>query len=209
MDLVTRFDGIVRQLLNFVEPVTPAQLYHRFLEASLQSKGTHHQLLATAIYTNPAPLTYDQIKIRFEKSALQSAQGAPPPHAAVAAPDPASKVNYVGSSGPSGSRGSHSHSHSQAASGNSMGRQQSEGYRCNICGEKNHLARTCSFRPQVDALVQRHKRDHQRSGGQRPRNPKKNKARHGFSSRDSAGPADLRAVLLPIARNCVGPITMK
>jgi hypothetical protein len=68
MDLVTRFDGIVRQLNNLREPVTPAQLYHRFLEASLQSKGTHHQLLATAIYTNPVPLTYDQIKVRFEKS---------------------------------------------------------------------------------------------------------------------------------------------
>jgi hypothetical protein len=115
-------------------------------------------------------------------SALQSAQGAPPPHVAVAAPDPAPEVNYVGSSGPSGSRGSNSHSHSQAASENSMGRQQSEGYRCNICGEKNLLARTCSFRSQVDALVQRHKRDFHRSGGQRPRNPKKNKARHGFSS---------------------------
>jgi hypothetical protein len=43
MDLVTLFDGIVRQLQNLGEPVTPAQLYHRFLEASLQSKGTHHQ----------------------------------------------------------------------------------------------------------------------------------------------------------------------
>jgi hypothetical protein len=42
MDLVTRFDGIVRQLHNLGEPVTPAQLYQRFLEASLQSKGTHH-----------------------------------------------------------------------------------------------------------------------------------------------------------------------
>jgi hypothetical protein len=30
MDLVTRFDGIVRQLINLREPVTPAQLYHRF-----------------------------------------------------------------------------------------------------------------------------------------------------------------------------------
>jgi hypothetical protein len=58
MDLVTRFDGIVRHLQNLGEPVTPAQLYHRFLEASLQSPGSHHQLLATAIYTNPAPLTY-------------------------------------------------------------------------------------------------------------------------------------------------------
>jgi hypothetical protein len=76
MDPVTRFDGIVRQLNNLREPVTPAQLYHRFLEASLQSKGTHHQLLATAICTNPVPLTYDQMKVRFEKSALQHAPGA-------------------------------------------------------------------------------------------------------------------------------------
>jgi hypothetical protein len=52
MDLVTCFDGIVHQLPNLGEPVTPAQLFHRFLEASLQSNGTHHQLLATAIYTN-------------------------------------------------------------------------------------------------------------------------------------------------------------
>jgi hypothetical protein len=94
MDLVTRFDGIVRQLNNLREPVTPAQLYHRFLEASLQSKGTHHQLLATAIYTNPVPLTYDQMKIRFEKSALQHAPGAAAPPAA----RDATEVNYVGTS---------------------------------------------------------------------------------------------------------------
>jgi hypothetical protein len=81
MDLVTRFDGIVRQLNNLREPVTPAQLYHRFLEDSLQSKGTHHQLLATAIYTNPVPLTYDQMKVRFEKIALQHAPGAAAPPA--------------------------------------------------------------------------------------------------------------------------------
>jgi hypothetical protein len=75
MDLVTRFDGIVRQLNNLREPVTPVQLYPRFLEASLQSKGTHHQLLATAIYTNPVPFTYDQMKVRFEKSALSTHLG--------------------------------------------------------------------------------------------------------------------------------------
>jgi hypothetical protein len=85
MDLVSRFDGIVRQLENLGEPVTPAQLYHRFLEASLQSKGTHHQLLATAIYSNPAPLTYDQMKVRFEKALYSThlgprhhPQGTPP-----------------------------------------------------------------------------------------------------------------------------------
>jgi hypothetical protein len=93
MDLVTHFDDIVRQFHNLGEPVTPAQLYHRFLEASLQSKGAHHQLLDTAIHTNPTPLTYDQMKVRFEKSALQTLPGtveaaAPPARNAAA-------VNYV------------------------------------------------------------------------------------------------------------------
>jgi hypothetical protein len=46
MDLVTRFDGIVRQLNNLREPVTPAQLYHRFLEehsSSASGNGDIHK----------------------------------------------------------------------------------------------------------------------------------------------------------------------
>jgi hypothetical protein len=72
-----------------MQPLSVARR-HRFLESSLQSKGTRQQLQATAIYTNPAPLTYEQMKVRFEKSALQSAaHGArPAAQAAAAAPAP-------------------------------------------------------------------------------------------------------------------------
>jgi hypothetical protein len=79
MDPVTRFDGIVRQLHNLGEPVTPAQLYHQFLEASLQSKGTHHLLLATAIFD----LRSDESQIReecpsdFTRGGCSSGSGAP------------------------------------------------------------------------------------------------------------------------------------
>jgi hypothetical protein len=159
MALVTRFDGIVRQLHNNLgEPVTPAQLYHRFLETSLQSKGTHHQLLATAIYTNLAPLTYDQMKVRFEKSALQTLPGA----AAAAAPPArnAAEVNYVGSGGSFSS--SRSYLDKRAAQRHSKGKfppRSQSGEGCGICGGAGHLAKRCHFRAQVDELVRRHKRD--------------------------------------------------
>jgi hypothetical protein len=57
---------------------------------------------------------------------------------------------------------------------------------CGICGGKGHIAKRCVFRAQVDELVQRHKRDVKKSTG--GRQPKKNKARHGFDfSRDTRG----------------------
>jgi hypothetical protein len=146
MDLVTRFDGIVRQLNNLREPVTPAQLYHRFLEASLQSKGTFHPLLATAIYTNPVPLTYDQMKVRFEKSALQHAPGAGAPPAA----RDAAEVNYVGSGGTSSSS-SFSHGRSDQKhprQGKRFPPRHDSGDGCGICGEKGHiLPKGASFVP--------------------------------------------------------------
>jgi hypothetical protein len=165
MDLVTRFGGIVRQLQNLGEPVTPAQLYHRFLESSLLSKGTHHQLLATAIYTNPAPLTYEQMKVRFEKSALQVANLPAPAPAAVdvalaPAPGPApDEVEYVSSS--------ESQSHSHGA-----GNQRGQNFRCNICSSKNHFPKNFPLKAQVAELVQRHKRDLYKSNGN-SRNAKK------------------------------------
>jgi hypothetical protein len=179
MDLVTRFDGIVRQFYNLEEPVTPAQLYHRFLEASFQSKGTHHQLQATAIYTNPAPLTYDQMKVRFEKSVPQNLPGA----AATAAPparNAAEVVNYVGSGGSSSS--SRSCPDKRAAHRHSKGKfppRSQGGECCGICGGAGHLAKRCHFWAQVDELVQRHKRDAQKANGDRK--TKKNKARHGYN----------------------------
>jgi hypothetical protein len=143
MDLVTRFDGIVRQLNNLGEPVTSAQLYHRFLDASLQSKGTHHQLLATAIYTNPAPFTYDQMKIRFEKSALKNAPGAAAPTARDAA-----EVNYVGSGGTSTSSSPYAHRRSDQKhpQGKRFPPRQDSGDGCGICGVKGHLAKRCFLR---------------------------------------------------------------
>jgi hypothetical protein len=185
MDLVSRFDGIVRQLENLGEPVTPAQLYHRFLEASLQSKGTHHQLLATAIYSNPAPLTYDQMKVRFEKSALQHAPGAAAPPARDAA-----EVNYVGAGGTSSSSSSNSHGrHDQKfPKEKKYPPRHDSGEGCAICGVKGHVAKRCHLRAKVDELVQRHKRDVNKDRG--GRKPKKTKARHGYEfSRDTLGHA--------------------
>jgi hypothetical protein len=57
IDLVTRFDGNTTILENMFP-------LHRYLASSLQSKGTHHQFLATTISTNPCRAVTAQEALR-------------------------------------------------------------------------------------------------------------------------------------------------